>query len=107
MTKEFRSQIDQLYGTYHDATTGFITLVGRFKSQHPQPDLNKFLLYGRGNPDDPNSVVLHKVKFSDLYERNEQNGLNFWVLAKMLIVSIYNLWEDYYRNAYAKLIGYK
>ena len=107
MTEEFKDQIDQLYGTYHDATIGFVALVAKLKSQNPAPDPNKSLHYGLGDPNDPSARVLHSVKFSDLYERNEPDRLNHWIIGRMLLVSVYNLWEDYYRQEFADQLGFK
>ncbi len=107
MTEEFKDQIDQLYGTYHDATIGFVTLVAKFKNNSSAPDPDKTLHYGTADPNDPNTKTLHSVKFSDLYKRNEPNGLNNWIIGRMLLASIYNLWEDHYRPEFADQLGFK
>jgi hypothetical protein len=103
MIRDFREEIDALYGTYLDATTGFIKMSERFQNEAPGASL----LYGKGPPDDKNVVLLHKVTFTELLERNKENGQNFRVMGHLLIISVYQLWEDFYRGEISHLLGNK
>ena len=102
MTKSieaFRKTIDQVYGAYLDANAGFASFkdhITRIQSQNTAfsessgLDLDSLqFFHGRGNPNEPESVVLHEVTQGELKHRNQKDGENSLFLGRMSVVAIY------------------
>ncbi len=118
---EFEQVVDYIYGVYLDATTGFEQLRKWFeehqgksleilKSSHPELAIIDYLdsvdmIYGKGDPNDPKSVVLHRCTQGEYKERNKQGGTNYKFLGNMALVGLYQYWEDYHRANIAALFG--
>jgi hypothetical protein len=115
-TKEFADRLDALYGLYLDATSGFKANADRMKeaqeeTAHLVSDRAAFdqalIFYGRGDPNDPNSVIQHQTTQGEYKARNPPGGSNFRLLSHNLIVFAFHLWEQEYRARIAKLLGKK
>lgn len=117
---EFESVVDRVYGIYLDGTQGF-GLVRKKMKESQQNNLrtlfkdndnvntieqldSRTLYYGKGNPNDPDSKVLHKISQGELKARNREKGINFIFLANVCITIIYQYWEDHYRNKLASIL---
>lgn len=59
-------------------------------------------LYGIGNPNEPNSIILHECTQKELKDRNDKGGKNYIVIAHLCVTQIFQYWEDYYRGLFAK-----
>ena len=118
---EFERVIDAIYGVYLDSTTGFSELKKLIQSQQrntlqwlkeSRPELateeyldGTLFIYGKGDPNKPESIQLHRCTQGQYKSRNSENGLNYLFIGNMVVVSIYQYWEDYYRNEIAKYLG--
>jgi hypothetical protein len=63
------------------------------------------ILIGSGDPDDPNSILLHDVTQGEYKRRNRSGGSNHVSIGRFSIISIYSFWEDQYRGRFAEAIG--
>ncbi|MDD2338109.1 MAG: hypothetical protein PHD01_16240 [Geobacteraceae bacterium] len=115
---EFEGVLDHIYGVYIDATTGFDKLrewfvknqrdsLDMLKNSHPELASIDYLdsvsmIYGKGDPNVPESVVLHECSQKEYKERNTENGVNFKFIGNMALVSLYQYWEDHYRSKIAE-----
>ena len=115
----FEKVIDSIYGVYLDSTLGFrrvIEWVEKNQLKHIEilkvtnpnkANINyldgKAFIFGKGNPNIPSSVVLHKTTQKELKYRNKKDGINFKFIGNLATVSLYQYWEDCYRNKIAQL----
>ena len=118
---DFEKIVDYIYGVYLDATTGFDKLREWFatsqadtlvvlRNTHPELATIEYLdsvhmIYGKGNPNIPEAIELHRCTQKEYKERNSENGLNFRFLGNMALVSLYQYWEDFHRAQIAKELG--
>lgn len=120
---EFYRVVDSIYGVYLDSVRGF-HLVQREHIKEQQwtikmlgktdPKLAKVeyldrlaMIYGKGDPNKPGWVELHRCSQAELKARNEEGGANQKFVANMCLVSIYQYWEDHYRKEIAGVLGKK
>lgn len=114
--KEFNRVVDRILGVYLDSTLGFSLGKKHIEntqrtciSQNPHdPQLSSLeyldsvkMIHGEGNPNDPDSVMLHRSTQKEFKERNTEGGENFKFIANMSLISIYQYWEDHYRDTIA------
>ena len=113
-TQEFVARLNELYGLYLDATTGFKYNVAKINeaqeaSAHLVADPAELDLvpisYGHGGPEDPNSRLLHETTQGEYKARNAPGGSNFRLLSHNFIVFAFHLWEQEYRPRTARLLG--
>lgn len=118
---EFEKIVDYIYGVYLDATTGFSLVrkqiedqqkivIQLFKITHPelanvQHLDNTAIIYGKGDPNTPEAIKLHRCTQLEYKDRNGESGSNFKFIGNMSLISLYQYWEDYYRSKVAKLFG--
>jgi hypothetical protein len=118
---QFEQVVDHIYGVYLDATTGFERLRAWFlehqgkalemlKASHPElagiDSLDSVeMVYGKGDPNDAGSIVLHRCTQREYKERNAENGINQKFLGNMALVGLYQYWEDYHRANIAASMG--
>lgn len=110
--KEFNDVLDDIYGIYLDSSRGFYLLreelikTQQITSKQTGMSIvdidNAKTYYGTGDPNKPNSYVLHESIQSELKKRNEKDGDNYAIIANLCIVQIYQYWEDHYREQIAK-----
>ncbi len=114
---EFEKVVDYIYGVYLDSTTGFDKLrewfeknqnntLASLKSTHPELASIDYLdsvhmIYGKGDPNTPEAIELHRCTQKEYKDRNSKNGLNFQFLGNMALVSLYQYWEDFHRGQVA------
>ena len=105
--QEYKRIVDSIWGTYLDATTGFQKVKEMIDKIHANlkgvdnPDDLQFI-YGKGNPNSPDAIALHRCTQGKIKERNSKDGENFKFIGNMSLISIYQYWEDYYREKIAK-----
>ncbi|WP_116473264.1 hypothetical protein [Zobellella maritima] len=120
---EFERVVDYIYGVYLDSTTGFDKLrewfeknqndtLSSLKNSHPELASIDYLdsvhmIYGKGDPNTPEAVELHRCTQKEYKERNSIGGINFQFLGNMALVSLYQYWEDYHRAQVAAELGKK
>ena len=107
--REFKKDIDDVYGVYLDSVRGFDLIVDDHNKINAGVSVEELrrrkLFYGVGNPNSKDAYVLHQTNQYDYKARNEKNGRNRLVLANQSIVQIYQYWEDLYREEIAKLLN--
>jgi hypothetical protein len=112
----FLNTVDNIYGVYLDATHGFglvrqrvVDAQTNIASQHSvsMAHLDSITMtYGKGeDPDSPGAVELHTITQGEVKARNERGGTNWIFLANVCLVSIYQYWEDHFREALATALG--
>ena len=103
--KQFEATVDAIYGVYLDSTTGFDKVrawaeqqqqdsLRWLKESHPELATiehldSTLLIYGKGDPNTPDAVELHRCTQRQYKERNAAGGLNFLFIGNMALVSIY------------------
>jgi hypothetical protein len=114
VASDFVQRIDEIYGLYLDATLGFqqnVKFLEKGREEAAKIGVNVALLddskffFGKGNPNDPNNVLLHTTTVKQYRQRNSTGGSNHRLLAQYLIVLIYHLWENEYRLRIAEILG--
>lgn len=106
--RKFWETVDQIYGAYLDANSGFHAFrekITQIQSQMTTSsggslqDLDsRLFIHGHGDPNNADSRVLHKVTQGELKHRNRKNGENTLFLGSMSLVAIYQFWEDRFRG---------
>lgn len=120
---EFEKVVDYIYGVYLDSTTGYDKLREWFetnqkdslltlKETHPELASIDYLdsvhmIYGKGDPNTPEAVELHRCTQKEYKDRNKDGGANFQFLGNMALVSLYQYWEDFHRGQVANELGIK
>ncbi len=102
---EFEEIVNMIVGVYTDATIGFDIYQSRLREIEPNSSPSTRLSYGDTNPDSPGAKVEHSAPFAEVISRNTKAGNNFRFIGNMCLISIYQYWEDYYRNKIAELLG--
>ncbi len=112
---EFFEQVDEIFGMYLDATMA-LKLMG-VKINEMQVESSKELnfsidyldtlphIYGEGDPNDPNSIILHESTQGEYKIRIKEGGRNHVVISHLCITQTYQYWEDHYRSLIAQTIG--
>jgi len=117
---EFEDVVTSIYGVYLMSIQGFHLLVeelmkiqhmtiNRLKSAHPERASIEYLdatpyIFGKGDPNLPNSIELYRCTQGEYKERNSEKGINSRFVGNMCIIAIYQYWEDYFRQKIANLL---
>lgn len=110
---EYIDIVNVILGTYLDSTWGFdnnkqMIEMSQYQMRLPIEQLdNVHFSYGTDNPENPKSVELHRVTQGEFKQRNSKNGINYKFIGNMCLISIYQYWEDYYRDKIAVSKGMK
>lgn len=120
LLNEYAEIVDEAYALYLDsiyAMPKFATWVEEtqvrslelFKGQEDVPTTVEELdethfIYGAGDPSDPKARVQHVSKQGALKARNREDGANCRTVSRVLIITIYQFWEDHYRHQFAKAV---
>lgn len=122
LLNEFGGIVNSIYGVYFDSTRGFSlvkeqlikgqeTTIQMMKKTNPELVVNieyldkRKLIYGKGDPNKPESEILQVSTQGELKARNEKGGANYKFIANMCLVSIYQYWEDEYRKKIEEALG--
>lgn len=121
---EFRDIVDGIYGVYCDATSGFQKVrdeaiedeneakehFQELQNSNPLHGNISFGGVGRSYPrlvpkeKQGKYIHLHQADSEEIKTRNAINGANYFYMANMCVVSIYQYWEDHYRGILAQLL---
>ena len=104
---EFEQIVNMIVGVYTDATSSFDIYQFRLQEITKNSSSNARLFFGSGNPNDPATEVDHVAPITEVISRNTKTGSNFRFIGNMCLISIYQYWEDYYRNKIAELLEKK
>lgn len=120
LLNEYAEIVGDAYALYLDAgaaMTRFVTFLEeqqrdslvRFKDQKDAPQTieqldQSRLFYGNGDPNDPSSQIQHVSTQGEVKERNRDNGKNAKTISRVVILTIYQFWEDHYREEFAKAL---
>ncbi|MEA2820718.1 MAG: hypothetical protein QOJ86_2722 [Bradyrhizobium sp.] len=105
--QEFHEVADQLYGMYLDCAAGLEIFTARLASLIPAsgPVPGARLIYGKGDPNQPDAMQLHAVKMTELLERNKPDGSTQVMLSQSCINLLIAVWEDDIRERLAAAAG--
>jgi len=117
--EEYLELVDHLYGVYLDSTTGFDLVkksmedsqkntLKMLKEKYPELANQEHqdttaMIYGKGDPNTPEAVELHRCTQGQYKLRNSEAGDNFKFIGNMCLISLYQYWEDHYRSKVASL----
>ena len=111
---EFIEVIDEIYGLFLDSNRGFSTILKELVEGQPKTckQLNLSLdeldkasyIYGEGNPNLPESYILHKCTQGEFKTRNKKGGKNSIIIGNLSTSQIYNYWKDYYRKKISEFL---
>ncbi len=116
---EFISRVNDIYALYLDSWSGLrkiredlIKRQIKTADQDPAEERKKILdsldaawtMYGHGPPTDDENLD-HSSTQQEFKERNADNGLNQRLMSNLCLVTIYQYWEDYYRDKIAEAFG--
>lgn len=113
---EYANVVDAIYGVYLDCTRAFHLLRQEIdRSQRhtirtvPETTIEQLdsasMIYGVGDPNDPDAYPLHVCTQAEYKQRNEDGGQNYKTIGNMCLVQIYQYWEDCYRQRVADKLG--
>lgn len=112
---DFLSEVADLYAAYFDAIDGFRLVRERLietqsaaarQSGRSVAELDGLrFIYGHGDPNHADARVLVEAPQGVVKVRNAKDGRNTHFLGQMLIVAIYQRWEDHYRDRIAGELG--
>ncbi len=118
---EFEDVVTSIYGVYLMSTQGFhllakeltniqLTTINQFRSTRPELASIQYLdsttyIFGKGDPNLPNSIELYRCTQGEYKERNSEKGTNFRFIGNMCVIAIYQYWEDYFRQKIANLLN--
>jgi len=115
LIRDFDQTLEESVGLYLDAEAAMIAYAAQLQKAQEQisatsgksgAELDALAYsYGRGDPNDPNSLHLHAVTQGGLKARNAKGGRNHILLGQRFIVDIYTYWEDGYRSRIAEALS--
>ncbi len=103
LAAEFVAEINAVYGLYLDAMAGFSALSNMITQTQRETGANddSAFFYAFGAPTDPANILLHQTTQGALKHRIQDGGRHFFLLGRLLIVLLYELWETGYRTPLA------
>ena len=112
---EFLNRVDEINGFYLDASNACREFVrnmeeGRAASSQrtgiPIDEMDKLPFAYTENSETMDAMIFdHVTTQGEVRERNKRGGKNYKILSALCIVQIYDLWENYFREAIAKEKG--
>ena len=122
LVDEFWEKVDSIYGVYLDGVEGFQEIHDKTKStfektarqveeqagfkMNPEQIIQAFARLAK--PEEKGKPkALHQVNFQARMKRNKPDGNNMIYIGQVCVVSIYQFWNDHYRNKIAKFLGYE
>jgi hypothetical protein len=117
--RAFLETVDGIYGVYLDATTGFNFLYQRMVEAQgdlarrdgisPEEAESRPMAYDDVEADNRKGLdapMLHKTTLGELKLRNEEGNNNWIFLANVCLVSIYQYWQDHFREEIATALDH-
>jgi hypothetical protein len=113
--QEFLAEVAGYFGSYFDGEYGYMLVLAQVEKTQKefgpklgmssaQLDQSNYF-YGEGDPNSPGSKILIQATQGAVKVRNAKNGVNAAFLARMLIVAVYQLWDEHYRAQFAQTVG--
>jgi hypothetical protein len=118
--REYESTVNALYAVYLDSRRGFVELLRLHKyaqrqtinllsKKNPELANQEYLdsvdyIYGKGDPNQENSIALQRNSQGDYGKRISPDGSNNQFIGNMKLVSLYQYWEDKYRGTIANYL---
>jgi len=118
---ESEDVVTSIYGVYLMSRQGFrllvkditntqLTTMNQFKYTHPELASVQYLnstqyIFGKGDPNLPDSIELYRCTQGEYKERNSEKGVNSRFIGNMCVIAIYQYWEDYFRQKIANLLN--
>ncbi len=120
-TDEYAAAIARTTALYLDCNQGFANNVEKLDEGQRQAlaglrktdpshatrdhmDSLKYL-YGKGDPNDPSTVLLHWSSQGQFRVRNEEHGANHRLIGQLCLVLTFEYWEGEYRQRIADVLG--
>lgn len=119
--RTYLETVDHVYGVFLDGTSALASAASRLDQlQHAQlpglrttqPELAtvEFLdscdyQYGVGDPNDAQAYVVHRCTQGEYKARNRRGGENWVFLGQVCLVSVYQFWEDQFRDEIATALA--
>ena len=117
---EFLKVVSMIKGLFFDFNLAILTLLDFFNSNqqtalmlvYSNPDGPKSiddldrlpLLYSNGSPGESDAKIVFNSTQGEFKERNKLNGVNHLFISNMVLVTLYQYWENYYRPKLAKIL---
>ncbi len=101
----FISMLHDLYGLYHDATSGFSLYLKDLQLKSWKD--GQSLIVSNSDPTDKKALILHEALISDIISRNSKDGENYNKIRRFIIVMISEHWEHDIREKIADVFGLK
>jgi hypothetical protein len=118
---EYSAIIDESYALYLDTTAAMSHFAKFFEEQQKLvlqsliehatgattiEELDKANIhYGIGDANTDQMRVQHESTQGDFKARNRKGGINARSMSRILLVTIYQFWEDHYRSAFGEAVG--
>jgi hypothetical protein len=118
--EEYSAVIDESYALYLDTTAAMLHFVKYFEDQQgilqsfaeagTEPttieELDKHNIhYGIGDANTDQMRVQHESTQGEFKTRNREGGLNDKSMSRILLVTIYQFWEDHFRSAFGEAVA--
>lgn len=114
---DFASEVNHFIGVYADLSSGlrlfnekagraYSEVISMLKSNDESSDYESLpVIFGRGQPNAEPPDILHHTTQKELLTRSSEDGDDRRLLGNMIIVMIYQIWEDHYRPRIANILG--
>jgi hypothetical protein len=103
-TIDFYYDIQDIYGLYLHSRMGLL----KFCEEHQKASIvnpqNRFSFVDSVE-ELRDGKFTYSSTFGEIYELNSPNGVNMRLLSNMVIVNIYQLWDEHYREKISKKLG--
>jgi hypothetical protein len=82
-----------------------VTFMGQDDAPQTLEQLDRAnFYYGRGDPNDPSARIQHVSTQGELKVRNRDDGANCKTVSRVVILTVYQFWEDHYREQFANAV---
>jgi hypothetical protein len=117
--EEYLATVDSILGFYLDTLVAYgyslryldegqKAAIAEFKRRGEDwsvEDLDaKSLIFGEGDPNTSDAVVLHQTTEGQYKARNRKGGSNHRIIGNLCIVLLYQYWEDHFRSNFAEVL---
>jgi hypothetical protein len=100
-TIDFYYDIQDIYGLYLHARMGLLKFCKEYQEASVVTPQNRFSIVDSVE-ELRNGDFTYSSTFGEIYELNSPNGVNMRLLSNMVIVNIYQFWDEHYREKIAQ-----
>ena len=104
---EFGRSLDDIYGLFINVGLAYLHINDRLGQIIPNSSDDNTIHFGNGDPNDPSAKIHLSVNIREFKNNIKPGGRDSILITNLCIVSIYQLWEDHYREKIAKAKGLK